>query len=235
MIIVMSMKSKIEKVSLGIKELDELVSGGIPQPSTLLILGDIGTGKSVICQQFAYAQAKAKKKCVYFCIDSPPSEIRANMMTLDWDPYELEKKGYLKFVDLFAGKEEYSDEIYQGNVRNYDELVSTLRRFFRENERFVVDSISSLAFIHGEKKAYDLVQRIHGWTLESNAVTIINAVKGMHSEFFEKAIQQALSNVITLEREGDEVFISVVKTTKTSHKRGRFGLEIDEDGIRVIV
>jgi hypothetical protein len=56
----------------------------------------------------------------------------------------------------------------------------------------------------------------------------------MHSEFFEKAIQQALSNVMMLEKEGNEVFISVAKTMKTSHKRGRFGLEIDENGIRVI-
>ena len=56
----------------------------------------------------------------------------------------------------------------------------------------------------------------------------------MHSRSFEIAIQQALGNVIILEREEDGVYLWVAKTSKTSHKLGKFGLEIDERGIRII-
>jgi len=65
-------------------------------------------------------------------------------------------------VDLFIVREEPSEEKYQGNPRDFDELVSTIRRYFIQNQRFVVNSIPSIAFFHGESKAYDLIQRIHG-------------------------------------------------------------------------
>jgi len=73
---------EVKKASLGIEELDRLLSGGIPEPSSLLILGDVGTGKSVLCQQFAYSQAKVGYKVVYFCIDNPPDEVKHNIETV---------------------------------------------------------------------------------------------------------------------------------------------------------
>jgi len=221
---------------MGIRELDEIFGGGLPIPSTLLILGDIGTGKSVLCQQFIYAQAKKGYECTYFCIDNSPSDVRMNMISLGWDPTELEEKGLIKFVDIFIGREETSDEKYQGNARNFDELVPTVKKFFLQNQRFVIDSISSVAFLHGEDKAYDLIQRVQGWILNTRSVGIVNAVRGMHSKTFEIAIQQALGNVIILEKdeETDSVYLRIAKTTKTSHMRGKFGLEIDESGIRIM-
>ncbi len=224
------------RTSVGIKELDEILKGGLPVPSALLILGDVGTGKSVLCQQFIYAQAREGFKCTYFCIDHSPFDVRLNMQSLGWDPVEFEEEDLIKFVDLFVGKDE-SDEKYQGNSRDYDELVSTIKKFFFQNQRFVIDSISSIAFLHGEVKAYDLVQRIHGWILKTKGVGIVNAVKGMHSQSFEIAIQQALGNTIILEREEEEkgVYLRVAKTTRTSHQSGKFGLEIDASGVRILI
>lgn len=219
---------------MGIEELDKILNGGLPIPSALLILGEVGTGKSVLCQQFVYAQAKEGFKCTYFCIDHSPFDIRSNMESLGWNPKDFEDKGLIKFVDLFVGREE-SDEKYQGNPKDFDELVATIRKFFMQNQRFVVDSISSIAFLHGETKAYDLIQRIHGWVLKTRGVGIVNAVKGMHSQSFEVAIQQALGNTIILEREEEGVYLRVTKTTRTSHQRGKFGLEIDEKGIRILI
>ncbi len=223
------------RASLGIEELDEILNGGLPIPSALLILGDVGTGKTVLCQQFAYTQAKNGFRCTYFCIDHSPFDVRLNMEDLGWDPSKFEEKNLLRFVDLFVGREE-SDERYKGNPRDYDELVSTIKKFFMQNERFVVDSISSIAFLHGETKAYDLVQRIHGWILRTKSVGIVNAVRGMHSKSFEIAVQHALGNAILLERdeELEGVYLRVIKTTRTSHLTGRFGLEIDEDGVRIL-
>ncbi len=219
---------------MGIQELDEILNGGLPIPSALLILGDVGSGKSVLCQQFVYAQAKDGFNCTYFCIDHSPYDIRTNMESLGWNPKDFEDKGLIKFVDLFVGREE-SDEKYQGNPRDYNELVSAIKRYFIQNQRFVVDSISSIAFLHGETKAYDLIQRIHGWVLKTKGVGIVNAVKGMHSQSFEVAIQQALGNAIILEREVESVYLHVAKTTRTPHQKGKFGLEIDEKGIRILI
>jgi len=215
----------IKKVSLGIEELDRLLGGGIPEPSTLLIIGDVGTGKSVLCQQFAYFQAKSHYNVVYFCIDNPPKEVRSNMETF-WD---LEDLVGLTFVDVHSEE----PEMRWINVYNYEDLLSGIRRYFK-GRRFVFDSISTLAMIHGERKVYDLVRKIQSWTLKSESISVISAVRGMHSRRFEIAIKQVLNNVMLLEKEGEEVFVSVEKTMKTHRVKGKFGLEIDERGIRIV-
>ncbi len=224
------------RASMGIRELDEILNGGLPVPSALLILGEVGTGKTVLCQQFAYAQAKSGSRCTYFCVDHSPEHVRLNMESLGWNVRMLEEEGSIKFVDLFVGRVEESDERYQGNARDYDKLVSSIKKFMH-NDKFVIDSISAIAFLHGEAKAYDLIQRFHGWLLKTEGVGIISAVKGMHTPEFEVAMQHAVGNAIVLEGEegGEGVYLRVTKTTRTSHIKGRFGIEIDRKGVKILL
>ncbi|AEA47755.1 RAD55 family ATPase [Archaeoglobus veneficus] len=215
--------TEVTRAPTGIDRLDEVLRGGIPVPSLVLLLGDVGTGKSVICQQFLYKQAQMGLYSVYLCIDHPPEEVRENMRSLGWNTEKLEEEGLLKFIDLFLGR-----------GYDYEYICSTLEKYIKESNRFVVDSISSIAFIYGEKLAYDLIQKIQGWNREGRGVGIINAVRGMHSQSFEVALQQACSNVILLEMKENGRFLRVVKTTRTSHMTEEFGVEIDEAGIRLL-
>ena len=230
------MTPKFTRVSTGIKELDNILNGGLPIPSVLLIIGDVGTGKSVLCQHILYHQANEGFKCTYLCIDRPPLDVKLNMRSMGIDPTNLEERGLIKFVDLFIGKEESSKGVYLCNPRDFDDLVSTVRKLVLESEHhvFVLDSISSIAFLQGERKAYDFIQRFHGWIWDVEGVGIVNAVRGGHSQFFEVAIQHALENTISLRREDNgNVCIEVTKTTRTSHKKGKFRLDIDETGVRI--
>jgi KaiC/GvpD/RAD55 family RecA-like ATPase len=224
----------MKRTSIGIDKLDEILKGGIPIPSALLLLGDVGTGKSVICQQFIYKQAKMGFKSSYFCIDHSPDDVRENMKSFGWDTSDFEEKDLISFVDLFIGREEKSMEKYYANPEDFRDLISTIKTVALQSERFVVDSISSIAFLHGEKKAYDLIQRIHGWVWVIRGIGVVNAVRGMHSQAFEVALQQALGNVIVLEMRKDGKYLHVAKTTRTSHLTGEFGVEIDEKGIRLL-
>ncbi len=218
---------EVKKASLGIEELDRLLSGGIPEPSTLLILGDVGTGKSVICQQFAYSQAKIGYKVVYFCIDNPPDEVKQNIETLGWSLRNLENL-------IFVNVHDEEPDKHWINAYDYEELLNGIKKYFKFGKRFIFDSISTIAIMHGERKTYNLIRKIHSWTLKSESISILSAVRDMHSRKFEIAIKQVLNNVMLLEREGEEVFVSIEKTMKTPRVKGKFGLEIDEKGIRII-
>jgi len=217
------MNSVNSRAPTGIDRLDEILKGGIPVPSLVLLIGDVGTGKSVICQQFLYKQALMGYDSVYFCIDHPPEDVKENMASLGWNIEDLEEDGLISFVDLFLGRE-----------YDFEYVCSTLEKHIKDTERFVVDSISSIAFIYGEKLAYELLQRIQAWNRDSRGVGLINAVRGMHSSSFEVALQQACSNVIVLEMRSSGRFLRVIKTTRTSHMTEEFGVEIDEAGIRLL-
>ncbi|MDB6131599.1 MAG: circadian clock protein KaiC, partial [Verrucomicrobiales bacterium] len=60
---------KMEPVSSGIKELDQLFGGGLDRGSTTLILGPAGTGKSTLALQYACQMAKTGEKSVVFTFD----------------------------------------------------------------------------------------------------------------------------------------------------------------------
>jgi KaiC/GvpD/RAD55 family RecA-like ATPase len=208
------------KASTGIVTLDEALKGGVPVPSDVLLLGDAGTGKSVFCQQFLSKQVNEEFVSTYFCVDHPPEDIKENMFSLGLNNHT----GNLRFSDVFLGGKELS----------FDELMGIIKEGIMDSQRFVIDSISSIALHYGEKKAYNLIQKVHGWTRKINGVGIVNAVRGMHTSRFEIGLQQALRIVIILEMRKDGNFLRIIKTFRTSHIDRELGIRIDENGIKLI-
>jgi len=48
----------MDRVKTGIPGLDELIEGGIPTGSSVLVSGGAGTGKTIIATQYIYEGAK---------------------------------------------------------------------------------------------------------------------------------------------------------------------------------
>jgi circadian clock protein KaiC len=44
----------LERISTGIKGLDSLIEGGIPRGFTVLVAGNLGTGKTILTSHFLY-------------------------------------------------------------------------------------------------------------------------------------------------------------------------------------
>ena len=207
---------EFERTTSGIENLDRILRGGIVVPSLVLVLGDVGTGKSVICQQFIYKQAILGFKSVYFCIDNQPEDVVENMKSLGWNVEELVESGVLKFVNMFS------------SAQSFEGLIAEVLREISLCKRFVFDSISSIAFLYGERNAYDLLRKVKVQCRTGGSVGVINAVKGMHTKAFEIAIQQVCCNVISLEMRSDGRFLRVLKTMKTGHDTEEFGIEIEK-------
>ena len=78
-------KVKHETVSSGLKELDDLLGGGMDRGTTTLILGPAGTGKSTIALQYATAMAARGERGIVFAFDETCATMlaRANALGLD--------------------------------------------------------------------------------------------------------------------------------------------------------
>ncbi len=87
---------------VGLEFFDEITGGGIPGMFSVMINGDAGSGKSVLCQQLAYNFLTKGDTCVYITYDCFPDEVRKNMKELNWDTSTYEKKGNLKFIDGYS-------------------------------------------------------------------------------------------------------------------------------------
>ena len=60
------------KVKTGIPGLDEMLDGGIPEGSVVLVMGEPGSGKTVMCSQFLYyGISELGEKGVFLSLDHP--------------------------------------------------------------------------------------------------------------------------------------------------------------------
>ena len=61
------------RLSTGIDQLDAVLGGGIPRYSAVVVSGLPGTGKTILSQQAAFANAQAGRTCLYLnTISEPP-------------------------------------------------------------------------------------------------------------------------------------------------------------------
>jgi KaiC/GvpD/RAD55 family RecA-like ATPase len=87
----------MERVKTGIKGFDELVEGGFPKGSVVLVTGVPGSGKTVFCMQVARNLAKKEKKVLYLTADGESAEdLIAQAKLLGMDLSDVVKSGNLR-------------------------------------------------------------------------------------------------------------------------------------------
>jgi circadian clock protein KaiC len=65
----------VEKITTGIRALDELLDGGVYRGSNVLLVGTTGTGKTSFSLHFAVGNALSGRKAVYISFEEPTSQI----------------------------------------------------------------------------------------------------------------------------------------------------------------
>src|SRR5471032_1506965 len=66
-------KVKIRKLPTGVRGLDDILGGGIPEFSFNIIAGAPGGGKTTLAHQIVFANATAEKLALYFTLLGEPA------------------------------------------------------------------------------------------------------------------------------------------------------------------
>jgi len=102
----------ITRVSTGIKLLDEGLEGGIPKGNWVVITGEPGTGKSILCMHYAYAGLLSGDPVIYVTTEAEFRDVirqarQFNMNLDDFSTYYLgdekpERQPQLVVIDIFS-------------------------------------------------------------------------------------------------------------------------------------
>lgn len=136
-------------VSTGVGGLDQLLRGGVPRGSTIILEGTPGSGKTTLAFQFLWSGATLHGESgIYLTFEELPSQLYEDMKPFGWDLRELEKKNQLRVVCLspetFLDQLLHPDGIFE---RMFDEI---------QCKRIIIDSVSllsiGLADAHQQRK-----------------------------------------------------------------------------------
>jgi len=120
----------VERIETGIEGFDELIEGGFPRKSCILVSGMPGTGKTIFGLQYLCYGAKNGEKGLYITFEQNVEDLISNVSAFDWDIANLIETGGLELLSM--NMEEFK----------IDELVNMVKE--GGHKRLVIDSLSTI-------------------------------------------------------------------------------------------
>jgi KaiC/GvpD/RAD55 family RecA-like ATPase len=124
---------KVERIKSGIEGFDELIEGGIPKNSLILLTGSCGTGKTTFGMQFLYQGATLyNEPGIYITLEEDPERLIKNMQLYGWDIYKAMAEKKLLVIKAELYKFDALKSMIESNITRMGA------------KRVVIDTITSL-------------------------------------------------------------------------------------------
>jgi circadian clock protein KaiC len=139
-----------ERVSTGVRELDEMLGGGYFRGSSVLVTGVPGTAKTTLAGAFAASMCAAGEPTLYASFDEPGNQIVRNLQSVGSDLARYVEEGLLRIYSV------------RTEVRSAEEHLVVLQKLIRDlrPRALVIDPISALTKSGGQLAAVDTAIRL---------------------------------------------------------------------------
>lgn len=227
-----------DKISTGIKGLDEMMKGGITQSSVIAVVGPHGSGKTMMSLQFLNTCLAAGKPCMYISSLHNEKELLENAIHYGWnfEPF-LGNKLILKYIEpVHLTQQGVEMHLVSNYLDELPQLVSETNA-----EVIIIDSITD--FLMLSKSEIERRSRLLSLLniLKKNGSTVlITAEAAVASDMTPLGIvEYATDGVIVLRRVQSEDLsevvhiIQIVKLRWVEHSREIRQYDFTNTGIEV--
>jgi KaiC/GvpD/RAD55 family RecA-like ATPase len=222
----------MERIRTGIKGLDELVEGGFPQGSTVLVSGGTGTGKTIFSTQYIYNGAvQYNEPGLFVTVESNPKNIAWNMESFGWDIRKMQEEKKINIYRLHLGpKRSFSDQLKE----ELDTITSIVKEL--GIKRIAVDSTTAFAsLIHDPSEIRSLLFRFGDGLKELDCTTLMTAeTKSEKNTFSAFGVEEFMADgVIVLYFMPPNRSLFVRKMRGTKHDKNVHPFDMTGEGIIV--
>lgn len=189
----------VKRISSGVDGLDELIEGGFPKESIVLVSGSPGTGKTIMGLQFLVEGAENNEPGIYVTFEESKKDIVSQGEGFGWDLKKLEDEDKLR---INSEKPKNLKQVIKKIQEEKDEINA---------QRLVLDSLSTVGIY-----ATTLVDRdsIEFSDILSDEVKVSQPIIGeaftrraIHS-IIEKIKEMGLTSILTSELAKDSNYLS---------------------------
>jgi len=219
-----------QRISTGILNLDSLIEGGIPRGFTVTVVGNSGTGKTILCSQFIYngLTSQPNEHGVFISLSESKAQFYATSKKIGMDFEKFENQGsftYLDFVSLT------NDGIQDA----FEEILAAIRAI--NAKRIVLDSFSALSMSFKDSiESRITIQVFLGKIMRAEGITsmIISEIPHGRNDLGAGIEESVADAVIKLEHGPDKaspIFLKVLKMRGTAINREKHVCSITSEGI----
>lgn len=227
---------EISKCLTGIQGLDDITEGGIPLNRPTLLIGNPGSGKTVIALEFIInGIINFNEPGVFMTFEEKTDELVLNIKSFgyDLDTYMKENKLYMEHLYIDQS------EIQQTGKFNIEGLFMRLGQAIDKvkAKRVVLDSLDSLFYGLNNNTLRSEFIRLFNWFKEKKVTVIVTEEMG--NTFFTRnglveyitdcviSLDNRLSNQIATRR------LRIIKYRGSNHGNNEYPFVIDKNGITV--
>ena len=210
---------KQEKVKTGTPRLDDLLLGGMPFGTNVLVYGPPFTGKEVLMSAFVAEGLKKGIPALWIVTEKSPKEIREEMMFVLSGYEEYEKKGLVRYVDAYSRsmgddtQDPYAEYIESPtDYESIQKAIENAAKTFKENHeyyRVAFRSISTLIAYLDPGTAFRFLSPVVGRRKRDRAVAMYTIEKGVHGEQEIQMIGSVMDGMIEFKVENLNTFLAI--------------------------
>jgi KaiC/GvpD/RAD55 family RecA-like ATPase len=227
-----------KRISMGIKELDDMLDGGIPRGSIILISGPLGTGKTTLGVQFIYNGIKKfNEPGIFITLEQNKKKIIEDMKSFGMD---LENLGYdFQLVGGHIAEVMYYKDKTKAKVEDFlNEIEEIIQK--SKTKRVVIDSINLLLMLfktdEERKKALLSLSQL----LSKNDCTTLLTCETRENTSdlswygFEEFIVDGVISLYNVKRETTfHQRITIRKMRGVEHSKKIYPYKITDSGIKI--
>jgi circadian clock protein KaiC len=228
----LSSKKTEERVPTGIQGLDPLIEGGLLRGDFVLLLGGMGTGKTIFSSQFVCnSTLKSSEPAVFATFEEDIKSLKRNMLNFGMDLSALEAQKKLKLIDL---------DVLEGRglSSNIQVLLEALDEV--KGRRLVVDSLTAFLAGTGEKFDYTFMMHLIYKTLKREGITTLMTASRQISGTQETGVEEFVADgIFQLESYQSEAMemktrFLVRKLRGTEHDRKYHSVAFTPSGLSIL-
>ena len=224
------------KSPTGIQGLDEITEGGIPKSRPTLLLGNTGSGKTIMAIEFLINGVEMfDEPAVFMAFEEKRDELLLNVKSMGYklDKYIDNNKMYIDQVLIDP------DEMRENGMYDLEGLFVRLEQaiYKVKAKRVVLDSLDTLFYAYDYKILRSEFIRLLAWLKKMEVTAIITSEVGdllktrLGIEEYVADCVISLDNRVTNQISTRR--LRIVKYRGSSHGNNEYPFTIDENGISV--